>query len=140
MKFTRKYSVLVPFKDILKGNIFKEPNRENIYVKIDNDNAICLADTLLLSYEYFSKGCEIIAENFEDFIEKLKKNEYKKKKFEYLLPEDIIFGSLFECDDRVCMKLNMDDLAVCIDDGRVIQLDEDGTYRIIKNYKMEIFE
>ena len=142
MKFTRKYPVLVPFKDILKGNIFKKPNCEDLYVKIDNDEVLCLTTSHLISYpnEFFGSGCEILGENFEDFIEKLKKNEYKKKKFDYLFPDEIIFGSLFECDDGICMKISMDGLAVSIDDGRVVQLDEDKTYKIIEDYKMEIFE
>lgn len=140
MRFTRKQPVLVPFKDILKGNIFKTPNYNELYIKIDNNTAISLTSSSVLSYQYFSVGCEILGKNFEDYIERLKKNEYKEKKFEYLLPEDIIFGSLFECDDGICMKLNRDDLAVSIDDGRVVQLDENRNYRIIKDYKMEILE
>ena len=89
---------------------------------------------------HFGGGCEILGKNFEKFIEKLKKNEYKEKKIEYLFPGEIIFGSLFECDDGICMKISMDGLAVSIDDGRVVQLDEDKTYKIIEDYKMEIFE
>ena len=154
MKFTRKYPVLVPFKDIPKGSIFKKPNNENLYVKIDNDEALCFTFSRLMSYpneqcgahfmsyskENFGGGCEILGKNFEDFIEKLKKNEYKKKKINYLFPEEIIFGSLFECDDGICMKISMDGLAVSIDDGRVVQLDKNKTYKIIEDYKMEIFE
>ena len=142
MKFTRKYPVLVPFKDILKGNIFKKPNCEDLYVKIDKDEALCLTTSRLISYpnELFGSGCEILGENFEKFIEKLKKNGYKEKKIEYLFPDEIIFGSLFECDDGICMKISMVDLAVSIDDGRVVQLDKDKTYKIIEDYKMEIFE
>ena len=154
MKFTRKYPVLVPFKDILKGNIFKKPNCEDLYVKIDNDEALCFTTSRLMSYsnehcgahlmsypnEYFDGGCEILGKNFEDFIEKVKKNEYKKKKIDYLFPDEITFGSLFECDDGICMKISMDGLAVSIDDGRVVQLDKDKTYKIIEDYKMEIFE
>ena len=140
MKFTRKYPVLVPFKDILKGNIFKKPNCEDLYVKIDNDEVLCLTTLMSYSNENFSDGCEILGKNFEDFIEKLKKNEYKKKKFDYLFPDEIIFGSLFECDDGICMKISMDGLAVSIDDGRFVSLDKDKTYKIIEDYKMEIFE
>ena len=142
MKFTRKYPVLVPFKDILKGNIFKKPNCEDLYVKIDNDEVLCFTTSRLMSYpnEHFGDGCEILGKNFEDFIEKVKKNEYKKKKFDYLFPDEIIFGSLFECDDGICMKISMDGLAVSIDGGRVVPLDKDKTYKIIEDYKMEIFE
>ena len=132
----------MPFKDILKGNIFKKPNNENLYVKIDNDEALCFTTSRLMFYpnEHFDGGCEILGKNFEDFIEKLKKNEYKKKKIDYLFSEEIIFGSLFECDGGICMKISMDGLAVSIDDGRVVQLDKDKTYKIIEDYKMEIFE
>ena len=140
MKFTRKYPVRVPFKDIPKGSIFKKPNNENLYVKIDNDEILCLTTLMSYSNENFSDGCEILGKNFEDFIEKVKKNEYKKKKIDYLFPDEITFGSLFECDDGICMKISMDGLAVSIDDGRVVQLDEDKTYKIIEDYKMEIFE
>ena len=141
MKFTRKYSVLVPFCDVNVGNIFKKGNSDILYIKTSSCYAVSLNGGDTKSSDFFYEcGIEILGENFEDFIEKLKKNEYKKKKFEYLLSRDIIFGSLFECDDEICMKLNMDGLAVCIDDGRVIQLDKDRTYRIIKDYKMEIFE
>ena len=140
MKFTKKYPVLVPFKDILKGNIFKKPNCEDLYVKIDNDEALCLTTLMSYSNENFGGGCEILGENFEDFIEKVKKNEYKKKKIDYLFPDEITFGSLFECFAGICMKISMDGLAVSIDDGRVVQLDENKTYKIIEDYKMEIFE
>ena len=154
MKFTRKCPVLVPFEVIPKGNIFKKPNCENLYIKIDKDEALCFTSSRLMSYpneqcgahlmsypkENFGGGCEILGKNFEDFIEKLKKNEYKKKKIDYLFPEEIIFGSLFECDDGICMKISMDGLAVSIDGGRVVPLDKDKTYKIIEDYKMEIFE
>ena len=140
MKFTKKYPVLVPFKDIPKGSIFKKPNCEDLYVKIDNDEALCLTTLMSYSNENFGGGCEILGKNFEEFIEKLKKDEYKKKKIDCLFPEEITFGSLFECDDGICMKISMDGLAVSIDDGRVIQLDENKTYKIIEDYKMEIFE
>lgn len=140
MKFERKNPVPVPFKDVFKGNIFREPNDENLYVKINDDKALCLTNTLMLSYKYFGDECEVLGKNFEDFIERLKKNEYKKKKIKYLFSDEIIFGSLFECDKGIYIKINENDKAVCLDSGRVVQLDCDTQYRIIEDYKMEIFE
>lgn len=140
MKFERKIPVPVPFKNVLNGNIFREPNDENLYIKINDNKALCFTNALMLNYTYFGNGCEVLSKNFEDFIKKLKKNEYVKKKFNYLFSEDIVFGSLFECDGEIYMKIDKNDLAVSLDKGKVVQLDRDKKYRIIEDYKMEVFE
>ena len=61
MKFTRKYPVLVPFKDIPKGSIFKKPNNENLYVKIDNDEALCFTFSRLMSYPNEQCGAHLMS-------------------------------------------------------------------------------
>ena len=140
MKFERKNPVPVPFEDVCKGNIFREPNHESLYVKIDDNKALYLNSGLMLNYTYFGSGCEVLGKNFEDFIEKLKKNEYKEKKFEYLFSGEIISGSLFECNGEIYMKIDKGTLAVSLDKGKVVQLVCDKKYRIIEDYKLEIFE
>ena len=76
MKFTRKYSVL--FCDVNVGNIFKKANSDILYIKTSRCYAVSLNSGDTKSSEFFYEcGIEILGENFEDYIEELKKNEYE---------------------------------------------------------------
>ena len=60
MRFTRNHSVLVPFKDILNGNIFKEPNDNTLYIKINSNEAVRLTGTFRLLTSIFAVGMKLL--------------------------------------------------------------------------------